>query len=139
MEQRDAVNTANRKAREMRAMTPRALTARFDRRSNRVVVQLSTKLDIAFDPKDAEGLEGATADQLKTIEISPSGFGIYFPKLDADLYIPALLEGFLGSRSWMARRMGQRGGSSRSKVKREAARQNGLLGGRPKKKVTAVA
>jgi hypothetical protein len=47
-------------------------------------------------------LEKATPAQLEPIEISPSGFGIHFPKLDADLYLPALLEGFLGSRKWMA-------------------------------------
>lgn len=35
-------------------------------------------------------------------QISPSGLGVHFPRLDADLYIPALLEGFLGSRRWIA-------------------------------------
>jgi hypothetical protein len=28
---------------------------------------------------------------LDEIEITPSGFGIHFPKLDADLYVPGLL------------------------------------------------
>jgi len=39
---------------------------------------------------------------LEEIEITPSGYGIHFPKLDADLYLPALLQGFTGSRKWMA-------------------------------------
>ena len=62
--------------------------------------------------------------------INPNGL-----VLDADLYLPALLEGFLGSRKWMARRLGMAGGKSRSAAKKLAARNNGKLGGRPKKVV----
>ncbi|HWG20085.1 MAG TPA: DUF2442 domain-containing protein [Terracidiphilus sp.] len=130
---------AGQKATQMRSSAPRAIGARYDKRTGRIVVQLSTKLDIAFDPRDAQGLESARASQLEPIEISPSGFGMYFPKLDADLYIPALLEGFLGSKAWMASRLGQSGGKAKSVAKASAARQNGRLGGRPRKKVSAVA
>jgi hypothetical protein len=79
-------------------------------------------------------LEHARPSQLERIEITPSGFGLYFPKLDADLYVPALLEGFLGSKRWMAARLGAAGGKSRSMDKKAAARVNGKLGGRPRKR-----
>ena len=82
---------------------------------------------------------GPYAAELAPIEISPSGFGIYFPKLDADLYLPALLEGFLGSRQWMASRLGSQGGKSTSHAKTVAAQRNGRAGGRPRKKTVAVA
>ena len=36
----------------------------------------------------SQGLEHATPNQLSKFEISPSGFGLYFPMLDADLYWP---------------------------------------------------
>jgi hypothetical protein len=129
---------ANERAREMQASVPRAVAARYDRRLGRVVISLSSKVDVMFSPRDAEGLEKATPAELEPIEISPSGFGIHFPKLDADLYLPALLEGFLGSRKWMAARLGATGGRSRSAAKRKAAKKNGRLGGRPKKKVRAA-
>jgi hypothetical protein len=87
---------------------------------------------VSFSPRDAQGLEAATPSQLQEIEISPSGFGIHFPKLDADLYLPAILQGFFGSRNWMAARLGQVGGKSRSVAKRAASRANGKLGGRPR-------
>ena len=90
------------------------------------------------EPQDAQGLEDATPEQLRQIEISPSGFGIHFPKLDADLYIPALLEGFFGSRNWIASRLGAQGGKARSAAKANAARKNGRLGGRPKKMTAAA-
>jgi hypothetical protein len=124
---------ANRRARKLQAALPQAVSAHFDRKSGQLVVRLSSKLTLSFSPRDAQGLERATASQLDPVEISPSGFGLHFPKLDADLYVPGLLEGFLGSRRWMAARLGQMGGRSRSGEKKAAARVNGKLGGRPKK------
>jgi Protein of unknown function (DUF2442) len=139
MERNDQFKAANRKGRELQGALPRAVSARYDRRIGRILIQLSTGLDVAFSPRDAQGLEKASAAQLDAIEISPSGFGIHFPKLDADLYLPALLEGFLGTRSWMASRLGADGGKSRSAVKILAARRNGRRGGRPRKKASAAA
>jgi hypothetical protein len=139
MERNDQFKQANRKGRELQAALPRAVSAHYDRRIGRVVIHLSSGLDVAFSPRDAQGLEDATPSQLATIEISPSGFGIHFPKLDADLYLPALLEGFLGSRRWMASRLGAKGGKSRSAAKISAAKRNGLRGGRPREKTSAAA
>ncbi|SRR5229473_3773912 len=126
---------ANERARELQENLPKAISAHYDRKSRHIVVHLNSKLILSFSPHDAQGLENAKPSQLDPIEISPSGFGIYFPKLDADLYVPGLLEGFLGSKTWMAARLGQTGGRSRSQAKKAASRANGKLGGRPKKKV----
>ena len=134
----DQVDLANQRAMEQQSSHPRAVSARYDRRIGRVVIHLDSRLDIAFSPHDAQGLEDARPDQLEPIEISPSGFGIHFPKLDADLYLPALLDGFLGSRKWTAMRMGAVGGRSRSEAKSTAAKRNGILGGRPRKKEPAA-
>jgi hypothetical protein len=134
MESHDDFEIANRKARKLGASVPRAVSAHYDRRIGSVVIHLNSRLDVSFSPHDAEGLENATPSQLDPIEISPSGFGLHFPKLDADIYLPALLEGFLGSRKWMASRLGATGGRARSKAKAAAARKNGHLGGRPKGK-----
>jgi hypothetical protein len=138
MEQSDRYELASRKGQELRASHPRAESAHYDRRIGRIVIRLSTGLDVAFAPRDAQGLEDAAPAQLKPIEISPSGFGIHFPKLDADLYLPALLEGFLGSRNWMASHLGAQGGRSRSAAKVTAAKRNGRSGGRPKKRAAAA-
>ena len=129
---------ASRRGEEIRAKTPHAVNARYDRRIGRIVISLSTGLDIAFSPKDAQGLETATWQQLQEIEIEGDGFGIHFPALDADLYIPSLLEGFLGSKKWMAARLGAEGGKVRSTAKAKSSRKNGLLGGRPRKAATAA-
>jgi len=133
MKSNDDIEKANRRAKELQAHVPRVVSARYDRRKGWIVIHLSSKLIVSFAPEDAQGLENAHPSQLKEIEISPSGFGLHFPAVDADLYVPGLLEGFMGSRSWMASRLGQIGGRSTSKVKKAASRANGRLGGRPKK------
>ena len=127
------VEAANERATARSSRTPTATAARYDRRIGRLVIDLSTGLSIAFKPQDAQGLEHAKPEQLTKIEISPSGFGLHFPAIDADIYLPGLLEGFLGSRRWMAAQLGKAGGSASSRAKTAAARANGRLGGRPKK------
>ena len=124
---------ANRRAARLQSSAPRIIAADYDHARGQVVIHLSSRMDLSFSPCDAEGLENAKPAQLEVMEVSPSGLGVHFPKLDADLYLPGLIEGFLGSKRWMASRLGQIGGISKSPAKRAAARANGALGGRPKK------
>ena len=112
---------------------PRATSARYDRRGERIVVSLSNGLDLGVPVGLAQGLAGAKSSDLSKIEISPTGLGLHWPRLDADLYLPALMEGIFGSRRWMARMMGRTGGRSTSAAKQSAARANGRRGGRPRK------
>ena len=108
-----------------------AVAARYDRKASRIVVRLSTGLELAFPPALAEGLADAAPADLAEIEISPAGLGLHWPKLDADLYIPALLQGVFGSRRWMAAQLGAVGGRARTKAKAESSRSNGRKGGCP--------
>ena len=112
---------------------PRAESAYYDAARNRIIVRLITGVEIGFAPGEIEGLRQASAEELGAVEVQALGLGIHFPKLDADLYVPALLEGLLGSRAWMAARLGAQGGKASSSAKISAARANGRLGGRPKK------
>jgi len=133
MVSRSDIELANRRGEQMQRDFPRAVSACYDRASGKVVIELSSKLTLSFSPQDAQGLENARPAELEEIELSPSGFGVHFPKLDADLYIPGLLEGLMGSKKWMAARLGHLGGQSRSNAKKAASRANGKLGGRPRK------
>lgn len=113
--------------------SPKAIRARYDSRSARIRIDLANGLQLAFPPHLAQGLEQATPMQLANIEITPLGTGLHWPELDADLYIPALLAGALGSKSWMAAQLGAAGGRARSAAKTAAVRKNGRKGGRPAK------
>jgi hypothetical protein len=126
---------ANQRARELRATVPLAISAYYDQDRNRIIVALSNGLEIGFSPLYAQGLETATPAQLKKIEISPDGYGIHFPAVDVDFYVPPLLQGIFGTRRWMAAHFGQAGGRSRSRKKVVASRRNGKLGGRPRSRL----
>lgn len=114
-----------------------AVSARYDRRRSRVVVALNTGVELTFPTQLAEGLADASPDNLADIEISPAGLGLHWPQLDADLYVPALLQGVFGSKKWMARQLGAEGGRARTAVKIAASRANGRKGGRPRKAAMA--
>lgn len=121
---------------EARMRGPRAESAHYDRGRNRIVVRLNTGAEITLAPEDVEALQSASADELEAVEVQELGLGIRFPKLDADLYVPALLEGILGSKRWMAAQLGAAGGRARSPAKAAASRDNGRRGGRPRKPTT---
>jgi hypothetical protein len=78
-----------------------AIAARYDHRIGQVMIKLRCGLFLAFRPRDVQGLEAAKKADLKDIEISPCGLGIHFPSLDADIHIPSLLQGQLGSQQWL--------------------------------------
>lgn len=112
---------------------PRAESAYYDADRNRIIVRLTTGVEIGFAPSDVEGLQHASGEDLESIEVEAFGLGLHFPALDADLYVPALLEGVFGSKRWMAAQLGAAGGRARSPVKIAASRANGKHGGRPRK------
>jgi hypothetical protein len=68
------------------------------------MIRLNTGIEIGVAPRDLEGLEHESAEAMAQIELEPFGLGIHFPAIDADIYIPALREGGLGSKRWMAAR-----------------------------------
>jgi hypothetical protein len=118
---------------EIRMGGPRAERAHYDAGRDRVIKRLTTGVEIGFAPRDVEGLQHASTEDLKAIEVEAFGLGIHFPRIDADLYVPALLEGVLGSKRWMAAQLGAAGGRARSVAKAAASRENGKRGGRPRK------
>jgi hypothetical protein len=134
----DSFERAIARAKRRRATQPVAVAAQYDAAHDRVVVELSTGAQFAFPRRQAQGLETARRSDLKVIEITPSGFGLHFPRLDVDLWLPGLLEGLFGTREWMASRLGARGGQAKTQAKARAARVNGKLGGRPRKSKAAA-
>lgn len=126
------MQAARTRAHELKSHVPQATGAAYNPDTGLVCIRLSNGIVIGLPAAQTQGLEVASTKDLSTIRISPSGYGIHFPKLDVDLYLPALMEGIFGTKAWMAER-GRKGGQAVTKAKKAAARANGKLGGRPRK------
>jgi len=122
---------ANQRAKKKISNSHVTTAVHYDNNSERITISLSSGLELSFSPKTVQGLENAKPADLTEIEISPSGLGLYFPKVDTDLYIPSLLHGLLGTEKWMAEN-GRKGGRAKTEAKIAASRENGKQGGRPK-------
>ena len=127
------IGAAVERGRIARLTEPRAANARYDRDAGRVIVELTNGCVFAFPPRLAQGLEVATDDQLASVEILGSGYGLHWEALDVDLSVPGLLAGLFGTRAFMARNAGR----AKSPAKAAAARSNGAKGGRPRKSAHA--
>jgi hypothetical protein len=116
----DAV--ARSSGRAQRSGTPHAVKARFDGRRKRLIVELDTGIEFSFEPARAHGLQDASELDLRGVMIESAGSALHFPRLDVDLSIARLLEGFLGPLDW-----------ARREARASASRENGKLGGRPRR------
>lgn len=117
------------------ALRPRAVGVAYLPERHRVWIEMNNGLEVTFDPARLQELVGAKPEQLADVEISGRGSAIYFPQLDASIYIPGLLQGLTGTKRWMAQQLGREGGKARSAVKAASSASNGKLGGRPRKRV----
>jgi hypothetical protein len=108
-----SIRDAEERMTQLLASGPHAVAARYDRRVSRIVVSLSNGLEMAFPPHLAEELADAKPADLAIVEVTPAGLGLHWPRLDAHLYVPALLQGVFGSPGWMAALWNGDGGLAR--------------------------
>jgi hypothetical protein len=121
---------ATRRTVEADRVAQRAVSARFDKKTSRIVVELTTGVVVTFPPALLQDLGHASSDELTQVVVSPHGTALHWDRLDVDFSIPGLLAGLFGTRTWMAA-LGRKGGSVTSEAKAKAARINGHRGGRP--------
>ncbi len=103
-----------------------AVSARYDRRAERVMITLNNGAMVGFPLSVLPGLENAKPEDLGRIEVQGGGYGIHVKSLDADISIPALLADQLGSTAM-----------SRAVARANASKANGKRGGRPRKQQAA--
>lgn len=112
---------------------PRAKTARYDKRTNRLVIELINGMTLIIPSRLIQGLRDAEPEDIAKVKLTPYGLGLHWKKLDADFSVAGLVSGIFGTKAWMSE-LGRKGGSVSSEAKATAARANGKKGGRPKMK-----
>jgi len=125
------IAAARKRARGLRATEPRAKSASYDRSARMLAIELTNGSSFQLPVKLIPWLRNVSANQLATVEVSPSGEGLHWESLDIDLSVPGLLQEIFGTARWM-RQLASHGGRSRSPAKVRAARSNGAKGGRPR-------
>lgn len=108
---------------------PRASSARYDRKSGRIVIELTNGSTFMFPARHAQGLADASDDDLAQITLMGDGFALHWETINEGFTVPGLLAGIFGTRKFMA----QLAGRAKSPAKAAAARANGAKGGRPRK------
>lgn len=122
---------------------PKASSAKYDKKSKRLIIDLISGTTLLVPISLIQGLQSDNEQNLSDFDLMVEGSQIHWHTLDAQFYIKSLLEGVFGTRKWMENLnehlsiIGRKGGASRSDAKRRASAENGKKGGRPRRKQIA--
>ncbi len=113
-----------------RASGLRATAAFYDSISDLIVIETTRGIRLGFPRRMIAALRKLSQEELAKLTLTPSGAGLHWDALDVQVSVPGLLIDALGPGA-AARELARRGGKATSKAKVDAARLNGIKGGRP--------
>ena len=91
-----------------------AVGVRYDEAGDAILIQLARGISLSVPRQLLQGLDKATPDDLRSIEVDPSGIGLHIESLDWDMSIPGIMQGRYGSARWMQSIAGKSFGVVRS-------------------------
>lgn len=115
----------------------RASAARYDRKSNRLIIELKNGATHIVPCELIQGLSDADPKDIAAVELGPRGASLHWEKLDQDFTVGGLVRGVFGTKKWMAE-LARAGGRVKSKAK-AAARENGKKDARSRKPTASSA
>lgn len=131
----EELREARRRGREL-LKQPLVVKVSYEEEGDMLTFALNNGASLIVPRTHLQGLEGATATELREGRPIESGLGVEFESLDAHFLVEGLLAGVFGGQTWM-RELARRGGLAKSAAKTAAARTNGKKGGRPRKTAQA--
>lgn len=126
--------TANARGAKTRKAGLLATSARYERMTRRVVIELTSGYSLGIPVTALREITQASDMELADVEVLGAGGILHFESLDADYSVPALILEAI-PRAASTRELARVAGSSKSDAKAAAARANGAKGGRPRKNV----
>jgi len=97
-----------------------AKATRYDRASNRIVLDLSNGATFIFPCDRVEGLSDAAPEDLAEVELWGDGTALHWEALDVDFSVSGIVAGIFGTKAWM-RKLTEAGRPTRSKARRRPA------------------
>lgn len=134
---------ASRRGAEELKRLPKAVSAKYDKKTRRIVLEMQNGVTLLVPVNLVQGLHTGDDRSLSDFELMLHGTEIHWNKLDVQFYVEDLLRGVFGTPKWMKKlkehlsQIGRKGGSARTAAKRTASAENGKKGGRPRIKRTA--
>ncbi len=116
----------------------RARAARYDRKSNRLIIELKNGATHIVPCELIQRLSDADPKDIAAVELGPRGASLHWEKLDQDFTVGGLVRGVFGTKKWMAE-LERTGGRVKSKAKAAAARANGKKDNRLRKTAASSA
>jgi hypothetical protein len=129
----DEIEEALAVGRALDEQEPHVVDASYDAANDRIIVELDSGYGMLIPRRWLQGLEDATPEQLKAVQILGPGTAIAWDEPDVGFTVEGLTQGLFGSARWM-RELGRAGGQKTSERKAASSRVNGAKGGRPKKR-----
>lgn len=93
---------ANERGRIEFETKPHAKSARFDRVSGMLVLELYNGCIFSVPARQLQGLEGAADKDIETVELTGFGYGVHWEAFDADFTVHGLMAGWFGNTAHMA-------------------------------------
>jgi hypothetical protein len=109
----------------------------YDQKRGLIVIEFRAGAILSLPVAAIPELRNARPNQLKSVYAGFDGMSISLDELDIDIGVVGLMRDMVDLTS-AAAILGRKGGSSKSAAKAQAVRENGKLGGRPRKVPTSL-
>ncbi|MGI8787506.1 MAG: DUF2442 domain-containing protein [Pyrinomonadaceae bacterium] len=93
---------ATRRGEEEFIRAPKAVSAKFDPKTKRLIVEMRYGVTFIIPTELVQGLRGASDKDLAEVELWLEGVYLHWEKLDTDFKVSSLMKGIFGTPKWMA-------------------------------------
>ena len=87
----EEIQAAKKAGQQADKTEPRATEARYDHKSDRIIVDLRSGISFMFPVNLVEGIDDASPEELAQVKVLADGFAIHWETIDVALSIPDLL------------------------------------------------